>query len=257
MTLVDTHVHFHFPDFDADRHETIERARQAGITRFINVGTNLETSVASLHLAEEEKGFSAGAGFHPHDAARFSEVDLPQWENLARHQKIVAIGEVGLDYFRNLSPHPAQELVFRHACRIARAVDKPLILHVRDAFPDIFRVLSEEFQKGWKGVFHCFSGDVPAMKQAVAFGFHISFSAILTYKRNDELRLAAREVPSDRILLETDAPFLPPQSQRGKRNESAFMLETARCLAEVRGVTPEDIACLTTENAANLFGLAE
>ena len=255
MILVDTHVHFHFPDFDKDRKEAIERARRAGVKFFINVGTDPETSKRSIELAEREVGFYASAGFHPHDASRFNPSLLPAWEEIARHPKVVAIGEVGLDFFRNLSPKDIQEEVLRSACRLAKAVNKPLILHVRDAFEEIFRILKEEFPKGGRGVFHCFSGDRSAMQRAVEMGFHISFSGILTYKRNDELRAAAKETPEDRMLLETDAPFLPPQSSRGKRNESEFMVETAKCLADTRNISLEDIARLTTRNASNLFRL--
>ena len=255
MTLVDTHVHFHFPDFSGDRKEAIERARRAGVKFFINVGTNPETSGLSLELARQEEGFFASAGFHPHDASTFSSEQLSAWEEMARHKKMVAIGEVGLDFFRSLSSRADQEKTFRAACSLARKINKPLILHVRDAFDEIFRILEEEFQGGWRGVFHCFSGDRKAMRQAVQFGFHISFSGILTYKRNDEIRQAAQEAPQDRILLETDAPYLPPQSKRGKRNEPEFMIETAQCLADVRGVTLDEIARQTTLNASNLFQL--
>ena len=255
MTLVDTHVHFHFPDFSKDRKEAIERAHRAGVKYFINVGTDPETSRLSLNLAEQEKGFFASAGFHPHEASSFSSEKISAWEEMARHEKMVAIGEVGLDFFRNLSPKADQEKTFRAACSVARKVNKPLILHVRDAFDDIFRILEEEFPGGWRGVFHCFSGDRKAMRQAVRFGFHVSFSGILSYKRNDEIRQAAREAPQDRILLETDAPYLPPQSKRGKRNESEFMVETAQCLADVRGVTLDEIARQTTLNASSLFQL--
>ncbi len=255
MILVDTHVHFHFPDFDKDRKEAIERARRADVAFFINVGTDPETSKLSLELAEREAGFYASAGFHPHDASRFNPSLLPAWEEIARHPKVVAIGEVGLDFFRNLSPKNTQEEVLRAACRLAKQVDKPLILHVRDAFEETFRILKEEFPKGGRGVFHCFSGDRKAMLQAVDMGFHISFSGILTYKRNDELREVAKGTPEDRILLETDAPFLPPQSSRGKRNESELMVETAKCLAETRGISLADAARLTTRNATRLFHL--
>jgi len=249
MTLVDTHVHFNFPEFDEDRNEAIQRARAEGIQFFVNIGTDLATSRDGLKLTERYEGFYCSAGIHPHEAARFSAEDLPAWEDLARHEKTVAIG------YRNLSPREDQERVFRMACGLARKINLPLILHVRDAFPEALVILRDEFPKGLRGVFHCFSGDVSAMRDGVELGLHISFAGPVTYKKNDALREVARQTPRERIVVETDAPFLPPQSRRGKRNESALMTETVRCIAEVRQISLEEFSSQTTDNARTLFGL--
>lgn len=253
--LTDTHVHLHFPEYDAEREAVIERSRNAGIEIFINVGTGLKSSEASIQLAHRYDFIYAAAGIHPHDAQEAREEDFQGLERLLHESKVVAIGEVGLDFFRNLSPAPVQRKVLSRFFELHRKSRKPLILHVRDAYREIKEQIRAELASPVAGVLHCFSSDKETMKGFLDIGFYISFAGPLTYKKNDSLREAFRACPEERLLLETDAPFLPPQSQRGKRNEPSFLLETARLGAELRKMPLEELGRVTTENAKRLFQL--
>jgi TatD DNase family protein len=253
MGFTDTHVHFHFPDYDADRAKTIDAARQAGVELFINVGTDIESSRKSLALAEEFPDFYASAGIHPHDAHVADPAMLQEIEKILQHPRMVAIGEVGLDFFRDHSPRVKQEEVFRHFLKLHHKIKKPMIIHCRDAYEDMHCMLKEE--NVHHGIMHCFSSDRAAMEKFVEMGFHISFAGPLTYKKNDALREACKACPKDRLLLETDAPFLPPQSMRGKRNESAYLLEIARTAAELHQVSLEELGKITTANAKKVLKL--
>ena len=255
MGFVDTHVHFHFPDYDADRKDAIERSREAGVELLINVGTDLESSQASVHLAGRYDFIYATAGIHPHDAKDAHEEDFQALEQLLHESKVVAIGEVGLDFFRNLSSPDIQKKVLNRFFELYRKTQKPLVLHIREAHREMKEQVLAELNPPIQGILHCFSSDKETMKEFLDLGFYISFAGPLTYKKNDALREAFRACPLDRLLLETDAPFLPPQSKRGKRNESSYLLETAQLGAEIRGMSLEALGGATTQNARKIFNL--
>lgn len=252
MGFVDTHAHLHFPDFDTDREETFKRLREAGIEFFLNVGTDVESSKKSLEFAQKYDNVYAAAGIHPNDTKDAQPEQVQQILELLKNPKVVAIGEIGLDYYRDHSPKEKQKQILNAFLDFYQILGKPLILHCRDAYSDLAEVF-EARGKNWKGVMHCYSSDAETMKRFLALGFHISFAGPLTYKKNDVLREACKACPLDRLLLETDSPFLPPQSMRGKRNEPAFMIETARTAAEVHGLSVEEIGTRTTANARRLF----
>lgn len=256
MPFVDTHVHLHFPDYLTDRDEVLSRARATGIGTFINIGTDLESSRQAVRLAEEKEFIFASVGIHPHDTKDANALAFKELATLARHPRVVAIGEVGLDFFRGHSPHETQKEVFRRFLRLHCEIKKPLVLHCRDAYEDLMAILKEEMSPPFEGVMHCFSSDRAMMERFLDLGFHISFAGPLTYKKNDALREACKTCPIDRLLLETDAPFLAPQSMRGKRNEPAFMIETARVAAGLQGISLEELCLKTSENSRLAFKLA-
>ncbi len=255
MSFVDTHVHLHFPDYKDDREAVIERSRESGVEFFINVGTDVKSSEESVKLAHQHPFVYASAGIHPHDAGEAHDEDFPAIERLLHESKVVAIGEVGLDFFRNLSPPEAQKKVLNRFFDLHRKTKKPLILHIREAHREMKEQIRSELGSSGKGVLHCFSSDKETMKEFLDLGFYISFAGPLTYKKNDALREAFGACPADRLLLETDAPFLPPQSKRGKRNESSYLLETAEIGAGIRKTSLEELGRITTENAKRLFSL--
>lgn len=253
--LADTHVHLHFPEYDTDREAVIERARGAGVGLFINIGTDLGSSQDAAALARRYEFVYATVGIHPHDAKDAKEEDFGGLERLLHESKVVAVGEVGLDFFRNLSPPQTQRKVLSRFFEIHRKSRKPLILHVRDAYQEMKEQLLAEIGPAVEGVLHCYSADKETMKDFLDLGLYISFAGPLTYKKNDALREAFRACPLDRLLLETDAPFLPPQSKRGGRNESSYLLETAKLGAELRKTPLEELGAVTTANARRIFRL--
>lgn len=253
--FTDTHVHFHFSDYDKDRDQAIQRSREAGVGLFINVGTDVKSSEESLKLAHRHEDVYATAGVHPHDAKEARDEDFSAMERLLHESKVVAIGEVGLDFFRNLSPAEVQKKVLNRFFELHRKTKKPLILHIRDAYREMEEQVRSELGSSVEGIIHCFSADKETMKQFLDLGFYISFAGPLTYKKNDDLREAFKACPVDRVLLETDAPFLPPQSKRGQRNESSFLLETAQVGARVKQISLEELGRQTTQNAKRVFRL--
>lgn len=255
ILLVDSHSHLQFPDFEKDVENVIANARQAGVKWFINVGSDFEASRKAIELADRFPECYATVGIHPHEAASADDKAFDELKLLAKHPKVVAIGEVGLDYFRNLSDPEIQKKVFVRFLNLAKELDLPLIFHIRDAYDDMLKILEECAPKPIRAVSHCFSSGVDVMKKLLDLGLYISFAGPITYKKNDELRKAASLCPNERILVETDAPYLPPQSKRGSRNEPAYMVETAEKLAEIKGMTLEDFSELTTQNVKNLFGI--
>lgn len=255
MGLIDTHAHFYFPDFDEDREAAIRRAFDGGVEALINVGTDLETSRRCLELSRLHPALYASAGVHPNDSSAVPEHVYGDIRELLKEPKMVAIGEVGLDFYREHSPHETQKQVFRRFIHMHLETGKPLIIHCRDAYAALAEILREESASPYRGVIHCFTGTRADMEPLLALGFYISFAGPLTYKKNDLLREACKACPEDRLLFETDAPFLAPNSRRGKRNESEFMTETVKLAAEIRGTTYEQLACVTTANARRLFGL--
>lgn len=253
--FADTHVHLHFPDYDEDRSDVLKRAREADVQLFINIGTDATSSEQALAMAEKEEGIYATAGIHPHDAAVGDDAAFAALSKLLVHPKMVAIGEVGLDFFRDHSPREKQKEVLRKFVALHKKTKKPLVLHCRAAYDELILLLKEEMNPPYHGIIHCFSSDKPMMTRLVDLGFYISFAGPLTYKKNDVLREACRACPKDRLLLETDAPFLPPQSMRGKRNESSYLLETAAAAAELHQMSLGRLGEETTRNARQAFSL--
>jgi TatD DNase family protein len=255
MELLDSHCHLEPKDFGDEREQVIERARQAGVTRLVCIGSgaSLDEVRNAVALAESHPDLWAAVGIHPHDAARIPDGALGEIERLATsHPRVVAVGETGLDYHYDHSPPEAQKQALRDFAGIARRANKPLSLHIRDAHDDALAILTEA---GSRGVVHCFTGNLDEAKRWVALGFSISFSGIVTFKSAGTIREAAAWVPLDRLLVETDCPYLAPVPMRGKRNEPAYLVHTARFLADLRGVPLEALARATTENARSLFQL--
>jgi TatD DNase family protein len=255
MTLVDSHCHLDDAQFDADREAVIERALAAGVEAMLAVGTghgppDLE---AGIRLADGHAQMVASVGVQPHDASKARPETYDRLRELAARPKVVAIGEIGLDYHYNFSPPEVQLEVFARQLALARELRLPVIIHTREAWPDTLRLLGEAPLAG--GIMHCFSGGPEEAERSLALGFHISFAGVVTFPKAMPIQAAARMVPLERLLVETDAPYLAPVPHRGKRNEPAFVVETARKVAALRGVTVEEIAAATTENFKRLFGL--
>jgi TatD DNase family protein len=251
--LVDTHTHLHFPDFRDDLDDVLERARRAGVGAMVTIGTDRETNAAAVALAERLPQVWATVGIHPHDAAEATEDDFAEMERLAGAPRVVGFGEMGLDFFRNLSPRDAQERVFRRQLGMARRLGKPVCIHCRDAHAETLVILAEEGVREGGGVMHCFSGDVPVARRCLDLGLHLSIAGPLTYKNARALPDVARFAPEDRLVVETDCPYLPPQPHRGQRNEPAYVALTVARLAELRGIDPEGLGEQLTANAARLF----
>lgn len=253
IELCDSHAHLDSREFDNDREQVIARAREAGVTRILAVGPSdgIESSRRAVALARSHEGISASVGIHPHDVARpFSYDELRE---LARDEKVVAFGEIGLDFYRDWSPFDLQEEHFRRQIELALEIKKPLIIHSREAGEKCLAVLKEYGAAKLGGVFHCYSEDAAFARKLADMNFLISFPGSLTFKNAHSTRDAAKAIPLDQILIETDAPFLAPVPYRGKRCESAFVLETAKVLAQVKGLSLEDVAAATTKNAMALF----
>jgi TatD DNase family protein len=255
--LVDSHTHIDTSRFNADREHVIQAAVAGGVTRMVDPGCDLASSLAAIALAQAHPGVVfAAVGVHPHDATTYTyEVGL-HFRKLASEPVVVAIGEFGLDYFRMLSPREVQREVFCAHLELARACDLPCIIHVRDSHDDVIELL-RAYGQGLRGVFHCFSGDVTQAEECLACeGFMISFAGPLT-RQGNALPEVARMAPLDRILVETDSPYLVPRPLRAKRNEPLYVKHVAEKLAEIRGMALEEIAHVTTANAIRLFGLGE
>jgi TatD DNase family protein len=258
LPIVDSHCHLDFEDFREDLADVVERARAAGIVAMICVGSggDLATAERAVALAQKEPDIFAAIGIHPHDAAKVTPEMWPALETLARDPRVVGIGETGLDYFYDHSPKPVQREVFERFLGLASAVDKPVICHVRDAHDEAYTVLRAGPIPNAGGQLHCFTGSVEDARRYLDLGLYLSFSGVLTFKKADELRKAAAYAPADRILVETDAPYLAPIPYRGQRNEPAFVAKTLEALAQVRGISPGRAAELTYANAFRLFRLA-
>ncbi len=252
--LIDSHCHLDFPDFANELETVVARARAAGIDRMVTISTRVRRQTALLAIAERFPDVYCSIGTHPHYAHEEADIDQAELVAGSRTDKVVAIGEAGLDYHYDNSPREAQERGFRTHIGAARETGLPLIIHSREADDDTARVLEEEMGKGaFAAVLHCFTGGRDLARRALALGHFISFTGILTFKNSGNLREIAAELPADRILVETDAPYLAPGKYRGKRNEPAFVVETAKVLAEVRGVSFDTIAKQSTANFYRLF----
>ncbi len=264
--FVDSHAHLDGEQFASDREQVIARAQEAGVQAMVAIGNGDGPAHVDcgIKLAERYDFIYATLGIHPHEARLADEAAYRNMARLAPHPKVIAWGEIGLDYFYNHSPREVQKEVFRRQMDLAAATKLPIVIHCRpsegsnDAWEDCFELLREHWSKhGLGGILHCFTGNWPQAKVALDMGFMISFAGNLTFPKAQQIRDAAHEVPLDRILIETDSPYLAPVPHRGKRNEPAFVKETARKLGELRGLTAEEVGLQTTQNFYNFFKLAE
>ncbi len=254
--LIDTHAHLDSRKFDDDREQVIQRAREAGIGTIVNIGFNRETIPSTMALAEKYPFIYAAVGWHPTDAMDMKlEEDLAWIEELCRHPKVVAIGEIGLDYYWDTSPKEVQHTVFREQIRLAKRLGKPIVIHNRDAHEDVVRILREEKAGECGGIMHCFSGSWETAKQCLDMNFDISFGGPVTFKNARVPKEVLAKVPNDRLLLETDCPYLAPHPHRGKRNESAYVALVAETAAEIKGKSVEEIGEITSSNAKARFGM--
>lgn len=255
ITLFDSHCHLDAEQFDADRDAVIRALPGFGIVACLTCGSDIATSKAAIALAEQYPFVYAAAGIHPHEVAKASFDELDEVEALLSHPKVVALGEIGLDHYYDFSPRGLQEEFLVLQLQIAKKHNKPVILHVREAHGAMIDLLTQHKDSLPKGVLHCYSGSAESVAVYEKLGFHISFAGSLTFKNTQKLRLAAEAVSSDRLLIETDSPYLAPVPHRGKRNHPGLVGEVCRLLADIRGMSAEDLAALTCRNACALFGL--
>ena len=257
MTLIDTHCHLTFDPLAEDVPGVIERSRAAGVAGWITVGTHLEDSRKAVELAGQYENMYATAGIHPHDAKDGSTGALSELKRLAQAEKVVAIGETGLDFHYNLSKVPDQKRVFAAHLEIAAELGLPVVVHCREAFDETMEIL-DQYGGGLSGVvFHCFSGSAEQARQVLARGYHVSFTGVVTFKNAEGTREAARAIPLERLMVETDCPYMSPEPVRKQKpNEPALMVHTARFLARLKGVSLDDLAAATTETASRFFHLA-
>ena len=254
MTLIDSHCHLDFPDFADDLDAVVARAHAAGVERMITIGTKVAKAARVAEIAERYESVFFTVGTHPHEAAGEGAADLAAMRRLAAHGKCVGVGETGLDYHYNTAPPDVAERVFRAQIGLARELSLPLVIHSRDADDDMARILKDEMGQGrFSAIMHCFTSSRALAETALELGLSISFSGVVTFKNSAELRAIARDVPLDRILVETDAPYLAPVPHRGKRNEPAFVVATARVIAETRGLEPAALAAATRANTLRIF----
>ena len=258
--LIDTHTHLDDARYNDDREATLARAREAGVDAFITIGCDLATSRSAVALADQHPSIYASIGVHPHEVKQIADGWYEEFRSLAKHRKVVAYGEIGLDYHYNHSTPDEQRERFREQVRLARELALPVIIHTREAQEDTIAILTEERAEDIGGVFHCFSGDAQLAQKALALGFYLSFSGIVTFQKAAGLREIARTVPLNRLLIETDCPYLTPVPYRGQRNEPAFVAYVARLLASLRtdepGMTVERLGEITSANAKRLFKIA-
>jgi len=255
INLVDTHAHLHFPEFAVDLDAVLARARAAGVRGMVTIGTDVATSRAAVALAAREPDVWAAVGIHPHDASSADDTALVEIERLASDARVVAIGETGLDFFRDLAPREAQARAFRAQLALARRTGKPVLVHCRDAHEETLSLLAAEGTRERGGIMHCFSGDLAIARRCLDLGLLISLAGPVTYPKPGALPEVARMIPSDRLVVETDCPYLPPQPYRGQRNEPAYVAITAARVAELRGEPLIDLAARMSENARALFRL--
>lgn len=254
--IVDSHCHLDSKEFDADREAVIDRALNAGVSRMVAVGTGEgpQDLEAGIRLADRHDSFYATVGVHPHDASKAEDDALKRVSELTRHQKVIAVGEIGLDYHYDFSPRERQREIFAAQLAIAAETGLPVVIHTREAWDDTFELIERHWSPaGIAGVMHCFTGGAAEAQRSLALGFYISFAGIVTFPKSVDIQQAARETPADRILVETDSPYLAPVPKRGKRNEPSFVLHTAAKLAALRGETEASIAALTTANFERVF----
>mgnify|MGYP002624563624 CR=1 FL=1 len=254
----DTHCHLDQAEFDEDRAEAIARAAAAGVTSILTVGVTAASSAAAVELASQHESVYAAVGIQPNYAGQAAAGDWEQIVRLAKEPRVVALGETGLDRYWDHTPFAVQQDYFDRHLRLSQETGLPVVIHSRECDEDILAMLRPAAERGpLKGIMHSFCSTAEMASECLALGLHISFAGMVTFKKSEALRRVAMTIPDERILIETDAPYLAPHPRRGKRNEPALVVHTAGCLAEVRGQSLEDLAALTTRNARRLFGLGE
>lgn len=253
----DTHAHVDSPQFQGDQAGVIERACKAGVTRFVNIGCDHDSALRTIRLVEAYEGVYGTVGLHPHDAKSMTDELIEDLRHWAAHPKIVAIGEIGLDFHYEYSPREVQRQAFRRQIRLAKELAMPVAIHDREAHRECLDIVTEE--GGWAngGIFHCYSGSAEMAAEIVKNGFYISFSGVVTFPNAEKVRKAAAAVPLDRLLIETDCPYLSPQAYRGKRNEPSYVAETGKALADLRGISYEAMAAITWENACRVYRILD
>jgi TatD DNase family protein len=258
MDLVDSHAHVDVSDFDPDRDAMLARARLAGVETMLAIGNGpeLEKLGAAVPYAEQNDWIYASVGIHPHEAMHATEAHYVELDRLAQHPRVIAWGEIGLDYHYDHSPRHVQARIFRRQLEQARGAKLPIVIHCREAWTDCVKILDEDWRSsGLGGIFHCYAGTLEEAHQGMEMGFLVSFAGNVSYPKSQNLRDVAREIPLDRLLVETDSPFLAPLPHRGKRNEPAYVAEVARTIANVRNLAPGEVARATAENFRRFFGL--
>lgn len=263
LRLIDTHAHLDFPEFAKDLDEVIQRARESGVETIITIGTDLASSRKAIVLSQRYPNIFATVGIHPHETKHIKDTDLPNagqasWselEQLVDREKVVGIGEIGLDFYKDYSPHEVQKTAFIRQLRIARNYAKPIIIHSREAHQDCLEILRNEMGEQIRGVAHCFSGSTEVAKEYLKLGFYISVAGPVTFPTALKLRKVVKNIPVERLLLETDSPFLAPQPKRGKRNEPAYLVYCVEEFSRIYGLSVDEIARITTLNARKLFGI--
>ncbi|UCB50168.1 MAG: TatD family hydrolase [Deltaproteobacteria bacterium] len=255
--LIDTHAHLDMKDFDKDRQATLDRALEGGITHIITIGIDLSSSLKALELAKTYDFVYASVGYHPHNATQIDQQVMGELEKLVSEPKVVAWGEIGLDFYRRYSPPDTQVEAFKRQLGIAMDLDLPVIIHDREAHRELFEILKEMRKAKTNGVIHCFSGNYDMAMALIEMGYYISIPGTVTYKKALQVQEVATGIPLDRLLVETDAPFLAPVPYRGKRNEPLFVTYTAQKIAELRNLSSQEVALKTSENAKRVFDLPD
>ena len=260
IRLIDSHAHLDMSRFDADRDEVIQRAAQSGVTRIINAGIDLASSQKTIEMAQRYPAILAAVGIHPQESAHITEKDIASLANLSRRPKVVAIGEIGLDFYREYAPHEHQIKVLQWQVALADEMQLPVIIHCRQAEKEIIDILSDwrtrqSSSSRLPGVIHCFNGSFKLAENYLKLGFYLSIGAYIGYPSSKAFREVVKQLPMDSLLIETDCPFLPPQSRRGERNEPGYVVETAKELASIRGLSLEEVALTTSANTSRLFRL--
>ncbi len=253
--MIDSHAHLDMPEFDGDRREVIDRALAGGLTAVITIGIDAASSQKAVELARENGALFATAGCHPHEAGSCGPPELDQLARIAGEPKVVAWGEIGLDYFRNYAPREDQQAVFDRQLELAADFGLPVIIHARDSHPDVLPRLARRGRGPRQGVIHCFSGNLELALEYIALGYFISIPGTVTYPKAADVREVAAGIPLERLLIETDAPYLAPVPKRGRRNEPLYVTYTAAEIARLRHLKPEQVASRTAENTVFLFGL--
>jgi TatD DNase family protein len=256
MTFIDSHAHLELEDYDGDRDEVVQRAKDAGVELIVTIGIDLADGRKAVALTERYEAVYAAIGVHPHDVKSIDDETYKALKELAKNDKVCAYGEIGLDFYRNLSPREAQIRRFGEQLDVAVELDLPVIIHSRNAHEETYNIL-----KAWtgkrRGVIHCFSGDAAMAERYLNLGFYISIPGPVTFEKASKIQNVVRQVPLTRLLIETDAPFLTPHPHRGKRNEPAFVVHTAKKVAELKGLAVEEVGRVTAQNTRALFGIAE
>lgn len=258
MEIIDSHAHLEFPQFDEDREAMLGRARAAGLQAILAIGSGTGTDRldAAIPFSEQHDWIYATVGIHPHDVNDVTDETFTKLDSLARHERVIGWGEMGLDYHYDHVAPDLQKRVMRRQLEQARAAKLPIVIHCRDAWPDCLEILEQDWKPaGLGGIFHCFSGTLEEARRGLDMGFLVSFAGNVTYPKAQSIRDVARELPLDRILTETDSPFLPPQGYRGKRNEPAYVVEVAKCLGNVRNLPAEEVGAVTAANFRRFFRL--